>query len=137
MTLPTLDDMMVEVLDNQLYVSDYKIILQTGADLTSCDKFNYIKSDVVSDIGSVDNIRVALEDPNGLYKIIQLSNIVSADVLIKNNSTNDTLFYSANYTGSVEHITQSSASEVYVVVSRENYSNWIVGLDLSQKYSGI
>ncbi len=132
---PSLDEMCVEVLDNQLYVADYKIILQTGADLTPCDKFNYIKSDVVSTIGSVNNIKVALEDPNGLYKIIQLSNIVSADVLIKDNITNDTLYYVSNYSGSIDHVTQSSASDIYIVVARANYSNWIVGLDLSQNIS--
>lgn len=132
LTYPDLENVLVNVLDNQLYVSDYKIVLQTGANLTSCDKFNYIKSDVVSSIGSIDNIKVALEDPNGLYKVIQLSNIESADVLIKDNITGDTIYFVSNYTGSIEQVTQSSSTDVYIVVSRDNYSNWIVGLDLSQ-----
>ena len=129
---PDLENVLVEVIDEQLYISDYKLVLQSGADLTSCDKFNYIKSDVVSTIGSISNIKVALEDPNGLYKIIELTNIASADVLILDNNSNDTLYYTTNYTGGIEFVTQSSSSDVAVIVSRENYSNWIVGLDLSQ-----
>lgn len=129
---PDLDNLLVSIVNQQFYISDYKLVLNSGSSLTGCDKFNYIKSDVVSDIGSISDLQIGLEDPNGLYKMIQLTNVQSADVLVKDNISNDTLYYVADYTGGLNIVSQSSSSDVAVMVSRTNYSNWIVGLDLSQ-----
>ena len=131
-TKPTLDDLLVTVSGSQLYIGDYKLILQSGSDLLTCDKFDYLKSDVISDIGNDNNVKVALEDPQGLYKMIELNDIVSADVLIIDNDLNDTLLFTPNYTGTIEFITKSSASNTLIMVSKTNFSNWIVGIDLSQ-----
>lgn len=132
MTKPTIDELLVQVNGQQLYIGDYKLILQSGAELQTCDKFNAIKSDVVSTIGNAQNVKVALEDPNGLFKMILLNNIEAANVLIKDNINGDTLVFQANYTGQIEYITQLASTDVLIFVSKPNFSNWVMDLDLSQ-----
>lgn len=132
MTKPTIDELLVQVNDQQLYIGDYKLILQSGAELQTCDKFIAIKSDVVSTIGNTQNVKVALEDPNGLFKMILLNNIQAANVLIKDNINGDTLVFQANYTGQIEYITQLASTDVLIFVSKPNFSNWVMDLDLSQ-----
>lgn len=131
-TKPTIDELLVQVNDQQLYIGDYKLILQSGAELQTCDKFNTIKSDEVSTIGNTQNVKVALEDPNGLFKMILLNNIQAANLLIKDNISGDTLVFQASYTGQMEYITQLASTDVLILVSKPNFSNWVMRLDLSQ-----
>lgn len=129
---PTLEELLVQVSEDQLYVRDYKLILQPGSHLTSCDKFTQIKSDVVSSIADDNQVKVALEDPLGLYKLIQLNQIVSSDILVLDQLTNDTIIFESNYTGSYEFVSQSSSTDILISVYKANYSPWVVGLDFSQ-----
>ncbi|MGB0870054.1 MAG: hypothetical protein ACPGSD_10690 [Flavobacteriales bacterium] len=133
--MPSLNTMFVDVIGETLNINDYKLILQNGADLTSCDKFLKIESSQSSTIAQISQLKVALEDANGLYKLIKLTNIDNASVLLKDEISGDTLLFESLFSGVIEFTTQSSSSKIITLVSKQNFSNWITELDLSQNVS--
>ena len=63
--------------------------------------------------------------------MIRLSGLDSADVVITDETTTTQLLQENNQTGELNFVTQSASTDLSVLVTRTDYTNWAANLDLT------
>ena len=91
-------------------------------------KFTNIKTTGTISTAGGSSLEIGYQDNTGTYKYIALSNLVNADILIRDNTTGPVtnIVSIANFTGDYKthFLAPTDASDTEVVVSRANYSNF-------------
>ena len=129
---PTPTTLTIQAQGNELSIGDYQLIVTGAAVISSCDKFLKVISTVTSSINDPNiNLNIALTDAVNSYKLIRLTNIINGNVLITNQNSAAILAQETNYTGTYNLTTQNNSNDVSIVVSKDNFSNWAVTLDLT------
>lgn len=127
---PSIGELAVTVSGDVLNVANYQLVINSGAELIACDKFNKIQSDIVSSITNPDStLKVSLTDPNGTYRLIQLNNLDSSNFVITDEIGNTILAEDSLYTGTYSFINQTSSTNISVLVTRDGYTNWATEFD--------
>lgn len=133
LTEPSITEFLATAQTDILDISDYQFILSGAAIISPCDKFVKIESSATASIADIDNLQVGLEDDVILYKYINISNIISADFTISDNSiVPASIFLSeTNYTGESNSVTQLNSNNVRIDVTRDGYTDWSIEQDFS------
>lgn len=130
LTQPSISNLLVDVQGETLNINDYQFILTGAAIITPCEKFAKIKSDQPSVLSDVNNLKTGLEDANGLFKLISLTNINQADVIITDENTGSIITSETNFTGESNTVTQINSTQIRILVTRDGYTTWATTLDL-------
>ncbi|MCT4663724.1 MAG: hypothetical protein N4A45_00655 [Flavobacteriales bacterium] len=129
---PEIGSLMVSVSENTLNIGDYTLILQNGAKLNPCDKYQKIVSNKVSTIANVsNNLKTALTDPNGNYKLIRMIGLLNADFEIQENGGGNTLASGTNASGAVNITVQTNTDSLSLLVTKTNFTNWNADIDIT------
>lgn len=129
---PTINTLATTVKGKILQLGNYQLILAEGSKIKPCYKFEKIESNVVSSIHDANtNLEIALEDPNGIYKLIRLQDVTNGNVTIRDEITNTVLKEVTNFTGDLNLVLQSNSTNVSVYLTRDGYTNWATNIDLT------
>lgn len=129
---PSIDKILITVIGNNLNIGDYQLVLTNGASLESCEKFQKLTSNKVSVIDDVSqNLKIALTDPNGTYKLMRLINLENALYVIKENVNSTILATDTNITGIASFVTQTNAPVLSFLVQKEGFTNWSADVDIT------
>ncbi len=129
---PTISTLATTVTGKILKLGNYQLILAEGSKIQPCYKFEKIETDVVSSIHDANtNLEIALEDPNGIYKLIRLQDVISGNVTIRDETTDTVLKEITNFTGDLNLVLQSNSTNVSVYLTRDGYTNWATNIDLT------
>ncbi len=128
---PTINTFPIQAIGNELFLASYRINFTANGRLESCDKFSKVRSTSVTTITNPnDNLGISLEDPNGVYSLIQLQGLDSANIIIYDEDGDSNLLVGSDTSGTIAYTTQISGN-VSVYITRDGYTNWATLIDLS------
>jgi hypothetical protein len=127
---PSPANLAVTINGGGLNIGAYQLVINSNGKLVSCDKFQELVSSVNSSIADPqNNLEISFTDPNGMYRLIELQNLDTANVVITDLSTNTVLFTQTGAYGSLRFVSQTNSSQLNILATKPGYTNWAHTLD--------
>jgi hypothetical protein len=129
---PTVVSLVANPVGNEVFIGNYQLNFSVAGMLDACNKFQKVNSNLVSSIiNPNNNLGVALQDPNGTYKLIRLEGLDSANVTIYDEVGDSNLFVASDTSGTIQFVTQNNNDSISILIERTDYTSWASFLDFN------